>query len=212
MDATSIDRSHAAWPAGLGDLRGSFPRELRVRGTWPAAGPGVAIVGSRCASADGIALARTWARQLAERGHVIWSGGAMATRVEICACSSGVSVLRMVRRCCSALLAAAASSVLVAGAPTGASSFEGAGGLASAAGVVAGVEGSGELAAAGAGEAGAVAYVAATCVLPVVDLVGVVDGGAGAGDGVAAAVVGAAGDAGFASAEPSRWHRSRNSR
>lgn len=78
MDASSIDRSHDAWPVGLRDLPGRFPRQLRVRGALPPPDAlAVAIVGSREASPAGIALARAWACDLARRGLVIWSGGAV---------------------------------------------------------------------------------------------------------------------------------------
>ncbi len=79
MDPTSLDPTHPTWPRELAELdAGEAPRNLRVRGAWPPeGGPAIALVGSRAASPEGLALARQLARELAEAGAVIWSGGAV---------------------------------------------------------------------------------------------------------------------------------------
>jgi len=51
-----------------------YPVALWVRGTLPPAGPRLAIVGSRRASAQGRARTRAWARALTEAGMAILSG------------------------------------------------------------------------------------------------------------------------------------------
>jgi DNA processing protein len=51
-----------------------YPVALWVRGTLPPAGPRIAIVGSRQASAQGKARARAWAKALTEAGVAVLSG------------------------------------------------------------------------------------------------------------------------------------------
>lgn len=53
------------------------PLVLRCLGRVSPSAPHVAIVGTRRADADGLAFARTLARELAQRGHVVVSGGAL---------------------------------------------------------------------------------------------------------------------------------------
>lgn len=63
-------------PARLGELEDP-PAALQGRGTPLPSGPLVAIVGSRTPSADGLAFARELARDLAQQGVAIVSGGAL---------------------------------------------------------------------------------------------------------------------------------------
>jgi len=51
-----------------------YPVALWVRGTLPTAGPRIAVVGSRQASARGKARTRAWAKALAEAGVAVISG------------------------------------------------------------------------------------------------------------------------------------------
>lgn len=65
-----------AYPARLRELA-SMPDRLRIRGKWPdPQRRGVAIVGTRAASPDGMAFARYLGARLATLGIVVWSGGA----------------------------------------------------------------------------------------------------------------------------------------
>jgi DNA processing protein len=73
--ALDFDPSDPAWPSCLGELDDPPPR-LRVAGTLPFLDRAVAIVGTRRASADGLELAARIARELAEVGYVVISGGA----------------------------------------------------------------------------------------------------------------------------------------
>jgi DNA processing protein len=68
----------AHWPAGLDDLGVHAPAALWVRGdpSRLVAGPGVAVVGSRAATAYGEQVAGELADSLASRGVAIHSGGA----------------------------------------------------------------------------------------------------------------------------------------
>jgi DNA processing protein len=75
---SSSHRADPAWPCALADLGRKEPERLRVRGTLPPDhAPAVAIVGSRDASPVALDLAWSWARELASRGVVVWSGGAV---------------------------------------------------------------------------------------------------------------------------------------
>lgn len=67
--------SDPAWPASLDELRDP-PSRLRVAGHLPFLDCAVAIVGTRRASADGLAIAHRIARELAAAGLVVISGGA----------------------------------------------------------------------------------------------------------------------------------------
>lgn len=73
--AHDFHRNDPAWPACLDELD-TPPRRLRVRGTLPFLDRAVAIVGTRRASPDALAIARRLARELAEDGWVVVSGGA----------------------------------------------------------------------------------------------------------------------------------------
>ncbi len=70
-----FDPSDPAWPASLDELRDP-PARLRVEGQLPFLDHAVAIVGTRRASADGLAIAHRIARDLAGAGFVVVSGGA----------------------------------------------------------------------------------------------------------------------------------------
>lgn len=72
MSSKLLLPDHADYPAALAPL-GSPP--LFLRGRLPDR-PGVAIVGSRCASAEALAFTHQLARELATAGFAIWSGGA----------------------------------------------------------------------------------------------------------------------------------------
>lgn len=65
------------YPAALLAALGGRAKALTVVGALPVASPAVAIVGSRRATAEGMALAEGLARELAARGVVIVSGGAL---------------------------------------------------------------------------------------------------------------------------------------
>jgi len=69
----SIGPSDPSYPPGLIDI--SSP-SFRLAGKLPA-GPGVAIVGSRTASAEALEFTCTLAAELAASGVAIWSGGAL---------------------------------------------------------------------------------------------------------------------------------------
>lgn len=74
----TLDPSDGLWPPGLDDLGLAAPDVLRVRGTFPAPHElGIAIVGTRNPTLEGVELAGRWAHDLAAAGVVIWSGGAL---------------------------------------------------------------------------------------------------------------------------------------
>lgn len=72
----SLDRDASAYPLALASL-GDAPPQLRVRGSLPPLARAVAIVGTRRPSERGSQLARRLARELAESGCPIVSGGAV---------------------------------------------------------------------------------------------------------------------------------------
>lgn len=74
METRSLGPEHPDYPPGLREL--PKPPSLRVRGALPRA-PGVAIVGTRKASEQGLAFARELAAELATCGVAVWSGGAL---------------------------------------------------------------------------------------------------------------------------------------
>jgi DNA processing protein len=69
-----------ALPARVGDLRDP-PKRLFLRGELPR-GPAVAIVGTRYPSAAGVKFAHTLAKELAEAGVAVLSGGAKGIDTE----------------------------------------------------------------------------------------------------------------------------------
>jgi DNA processing protein len=71
-----IARGHAAWPAGLDDLRATVPRAIYVAGELPPLAGAVAIVGTRYADPDAIAFTHRLSSELAQAGRVVVSGGA----------------------------------------------------------------------------------------------------------------------------------------
>jgi DNA processing protein len=73
--AWDFDPADPAWPDCLEELPDP-PRRLRVAGHLPFLDRAIAIVGTRRASADGLALARRIARDLSLAGCVVVSGGA----------------------------------------------------------------------------------------------------------------------------------------
>ena len=74
--ARQVEAGSSAYPAALRGLRQDFaPPTLWMRGQVPA-GPAVAVVGARHASAFGLVAARLIASGLAAEGRVVVSGGA----------------------------------------------------------------------------------------------------------------------------------------
>ncbi len=81
-DQTLLLPEHSAWPARLSDLKDP-PTRLVVRGTLPSwEQPIVAIVGTRRSDAFGRDFTRSLARELAERGWIVVSGGARGIDTE----------------------------------------------------------------------------------------------------------------------------------
>jgi DNA processing protein len=74
VETRSLGPEHPDYPPGLREL--PKPPRLRVRGVLPRA-VGVAIVGTRKASEQGLAFARELAAELAEQRVAVWSGGAL---------------------------------------------------------------------------------------------------------------------------------------
>jgi len=74
VETRSLGPEHPDYPPGLREL--PKPPSLRLRGVLPR-GPGVAIVGTRKASEQGLAFARELAAELAASGVAVWSGGAL---------------------------------------------------------------------------------------------------------------------------------------
>jgi DNA processing protein len=74
VETRSLGPEHPDYPPGLRDL--PKPPRLRVRGALPRA-VGVAIVGTRRASEQGLGFARELAAEIAEQGLAVWSGGAL---------------------------------------------------------------------------------------------------------------------------------------
>ncbi len=72
---STVHLTTTALPRRLQALR--WPRDVYVRGALPSEGPAVAIVGSRAASAEGMARAERAARHLAQRHVHVISGGAL---------------------------------------------------------------------------------------------------------------------------------------
>jgi DNA processing protein len=72
-----IDPDHPHWPAGWQDLRDPPAAALVTGESAVLARPSVAIVGTRRATARGLAVARSLARDLAERGWIVVSGLAL---------------------------------------------------------------------------------------------------------------------------------------
>lgn len=76
MASRILPPGHPDYPSGLVDgADGGSPPELFVRGELPGA-RGVAIVGSRGATDEGLAFTRALAASLVEAGWAVWSGGA----------------------------------------------------------------------------------------------------------------------------------------
>ncbi len=73
----AVWRGAPGYPARLADLREGGPERLFVRGTLPARERSVAIVGARAATGRGMDIAESLGRDLAERGVVVVSGGAL---------------------------------------------------------------------------------------------------------------------------------------
>lgn len=97
LGARALLPAEADYPAGLRELRDP-PRVLFVRGSLPARGDAVAVVGSRAASPYGIARAEALAADLARLGHVVVSGlargiDAAAHRGALAAGGASVAVL-----------------------------------------------------------------------------------------------------------------------
>ena len=74
MSTASLDPSDPSYPPAIAAVLAS-PPILRVRGALPRAS-GVAVVGTRHASAEGLSFTRELAGALAASGLVVWSGGA----------------------------------------------------------------------------------------------------------------------------------------
>ena len=74
MPSTLISPTNAGYPKALAQL--DEPPSLYLRGALPEA-PGVAIVGTRGATAEARAFTRKLAADLVEQGLAIWSGGAI---------------------------------------------------------------------------------------------------------------------------------------
>jgi DNA processing protein len=84
MDTATLSPDEPAFPSVLRDL----PRHklapcklLRIRGRWPAA-PGVAIVGTREPTEEGLAFTRSLAAAVVGAGWAVWSGGARGIDAE----------------------------------------------------------------------------------------------------------------------------------
>ena len=76
MGSLVISPTDPDYPAALRDLASEQPKpSLYLRGALPSA-RGVAIVGTRCPTAEAVAFTRALVRDLAAEGLAIWSGGA----------------------------------------------------------------------------------------------------------------------------------------
>jgi DNA processing protein len=73
--AVDLDPSQPSWPRALDDLE-VRPTRLRVAGALPPLDRAIAIVGTRRASEDGLAIAARLAAELAAEGATVISGGA----------------------------------------------------------------------------------------------------------------------------------------
>lgn len=76
FETRRIVRGQEGFPAKLADLP-AWPGELQLHGTLRCDGIGVAIVGARAATAEGMRSAHDLAAELARSGHRIISGGAL---------------------------------------------------------------------------------------------------------------------------------------
>jgi DNA processing protein len=93
VDAFTLRPGDETYPRLLLDYR--EPPRLRIRGRLPSA-PGVAIVGTRKATRDGVAFATHLGSGLADAGVAVWSGGAVGidTAAHVgCLTAGGVTVV-----------------------------------------------------------------------------------------------------------------------